>query len=79
MKTVGFNTGKGMNWGAFGLLAALVGLYFYRRQGGNVGTLLERSRSGIDSARNYLRKGSTDTTKDTQYAGVSGRIPESAQ
>jgi hypothetical protein len=55
MKTIAFN-GKRNMAGAFLVLAALGGLYYFRRQGKSVSDLLTAGTDSLKQARNYINR-----------------------
>ena len=54
MKTVALNNKTAVR--SFFVLAALAGLYFYRRQGGTVSALAARGTDALGTARNWINK-----------------------
>lgn len=80
MKTIAIGgQNRGSTWTAITVVAGLLAFYFYRRRGGSVGALVNKTTQGVNSARDYLRKSSANAPGETtQYGGVTGRLPENA-
>ena len=81
MKTIAFDrSNRGLNWTALGLIAGLVGLYFYRRQGGTMNDLWQRGSQRVNTARDYLNKGLRNTSDQLSNSAASAerRVSENA-
>ena len=72
MKTIAFGkqpalqqtSGNSILFRSLFVLAALGGLYYFRRRGGSVGDLWSAGRQGIDQARDFINR--TAPSVDTQ-------------
>lgn len=74
MKTIAFN-GQGRQSGMFRTLfvvAALGGLYYFRRQGGSVADLLAKGTKGLSSARKWVGSSTTVLNpRSNMHSGIS--------
>ena len=74
MKTIAFNGNGNANWArAFFVVAALGGLYYFRRQGGSVSDLLAKGTDGLKQARTMISRVAPPLAK-TQSVATSAQI-----
>jgi hypothetical protein len=76
MKTVALNNRTAVR--GFFVLAALAGLYYFRRQGGTVSSLVTRGTDVLGSARGMINRVAPSVMGQGQqsYGQVSGRGTE---
>ncbi|RYZ64291.1 MAG: hypothetical protein EOP05_22270 [Proteobacteria bacterium] len=73
MKTVALNNRTAVR--SFFVLAALAGLYFYRRQGGTVSALAARGTDALGTARQWINK-VAPSVDDSIAAASSTALPK---